>query len=45
MKEKKRRGNKIIIEEVKDEIEDLSYRNVSEVIEKNFRKNRGERTH
>ena len=38
--EGKKRGEeiKIIIEEVKDEIEDLSYRNVSEVIEKTLEK-------
>jgi hypothetical protein len=40
VKEGKKRGEeiKIIIEEVKDEIEDLSYRNVSEVIEKTLEK-------
>lgn len=40
VKEGKKRGDeiKIIIEEVKDEIEDLSYRNVSEVIEKTLEK-------
>lgn len=38
--EGKKRGEeiKIIVEEVKDEIEDLSYRNVSEVIEKTLEK-------